>query len=315
MPDAARLAPFVSDTFESTPEYEPLRRAVVADDWELAEAHLATLAAPVVTYTLADLARERDADEFLVRAAERHPRSPYANVAFAHRSVMRSWEVRSDRPADQVSSEQFARFRDGLLVAERLLIDVCAHDPAFAPAWSLRVVTARGLEVGKAEARRRYARTAALSPGDLPTQAQMLQYLSPKWFGSVEEAGDFARECASAGGPSSALIGLHHIEEWLRADDRAQRAAYLADPATRSEIDAASSRLLASGAGVDPVTVLAHSILSMVLWLAGARQSAFSHADAAGGRQARFPWNYLPNSAARFQAAYAAHRDERKEST
>ncbi|GAA1897419.1 hypothetical protein [Asanoa iriomotensis] len=63
--------------------------------------------------------------------------------------------------------------------------------------WTARLTTARGLEMGQAEARRRYDRLAALDPHHLPGQRQLLQQLCAKWGWSLEDMHAFATEATS----------------------------------------------------------------------------------------------------------------------
>ncbi|MEV6343434.1 hypothetical protein [Actinoplanes sp. NPDC051851] len=134
------------------------------------------------------------------------------------------------------------RVRDlaaGLREAERVLIDAAARTPADPAVWTARLTTARGLELGQSEARRRYDRVAAVDPHHLPAQRRMLRQLCPKWGGSWAAAEAFAHEAsaaAPAGSLSPVLIVDVHLERWLT------EKAHLRADAVRTEVYDAARR-------------------------------------------------------------------------
>jgi len=284
------------ENFESTPEYAPLRAALASNRWEPVEAELARLPFDHLTYALLSLADTAGIEGFLEYAATTFPQSPYARTAMAARCITIGWAARSDAMASQVSQEQFAAFAKWIDTAEQWLFTVCAEFPGFAPAWSLRVLTARALSVGESEARRRYRRLAELSPSDYPAQAQMLQYLLPKWFGSWDAGLAFARDCtrdAPAASNSPAVLALFHLEHWASLGGGKPGTAYMGAPQVYSELqDAAQRSVLHPSHRLDPIGVEARSAFAMAFYTGGHYADARVHIQAIGDRASSFPWTY-----------------------
>lgn len=283
-------------SFESTPEYAPLRAALASNRWEPVEAELARMPFDQVTYALLSLGDTEGIEGFLEYAASNHPQSPYSRTAMAARCIAVGWNARSDSNSSDVSQEQFAVFRQWIDTAEQWLISVCAEYPGFAPAWSYRVLTARALQVGESEARRRYRRLAELSPSDYPAQAQMLQYLLPKWFGSWDAGLAFARDCtrdAPAGSNSPAVLALFHIEQWISLGGGKPGKAYIGAPDVYNELqDAARRSVLHPSHRLDPIGVEARSTFAMAFYTGGHYADAAVHIQALGERATSFPWSY-----------------------
>lgn len=191
------------------------------------EQHLIVAAARSVTgcENLLTVLCGRDASDLLAR------------TMLASRQVGQAWEARGSGRADTVGRDQFATFFAFLEQAEQSLIEVCAREPRFVPAWGVRLVTSRGLELGRSETRRRYQRLSEHSAHDLLAQEQVLQDLLPKWGGSWEQAGGFVWECANQappGSPNASLVVVFHIERWVDGDVDLQ--AVFADPAVRRDV-------------------------------------------------------------------------------
>ncbi len=178
-------------TFDPTcadPALVGLHDAVTCGDWPAIAAFFAGVPDPddrdYVVYVIAET---EGSEEFLRAAADRaEPESTLAVTLYAARLVVVGWNVRGGLRAQYVGREQFDTFHDRLRRAERLLIDVTARDPADTSAWAWRLKTARGLELGQAEARRRYDRLARTAPHMYTAQAQLVQQLCPKWGGTFE---------------------------------------------------------------------------------------------------------------------------------
>jgi hypothetical protein len=233
-----------------------------------------------------------------------YPRSPVAATALAMRYTTLGWTARTHSAANQVSSEQFSMFSRWLERSERMLVEVCAEHPRFAPAWAARITNARGLELGMSEARRRYTHLARLTEHSYPAQVQMLQFLLPKWFGTVEAATEFAQDAARAAPPGSdsgALIALLHIERWAQLGQR-DGQAHLASPAVHAElVEAASRSVLHPEHRPGPVGVQTHGTFAMAFWLGGHPADAARHLGLIGRRASEFPWRYALDSAAQLE--------------
>ncbi|WP_144125211.1 hypothetical protein [Catellatospora sichuanensis] len=249
-----------------------------------------------------------EADAFLAQAAQAQPSALLPKVLLGARAVGLAWQARTGARAQQVSREQFDGMHAHLRRGERLLIEVTARDPADGAAWALRIINARGLELGQAEARRRYDRLAMHHPHMHGAQAQLLQQLCPKWSGSWEAAFAFARACAAAapeGGPNAVLIAHAHVEYWrdLRGSER---AAYFRRPDVAQElVEAAARSVLHPSFRPDYGWVGAHNHFAAVFSLAGDHRRARVHFEALGDLADRAPWAYLGDPAEQF-ARYRA---------
>lgn len=281
-------------TFESTPEYAPLRAALATNLWPPVETELHRMPPEHAGYALFLLGQVDGIEAFLQYAADNHPRSPYARTALASRFAMLGWKERESAPS--LDPTQPSLFQQWMNTAEQWLIAVCAEYPDFAPAWSFRVLTARALPVGESEARRRYRRLADLSPNDYPSQAQMLQYFLPNWMGSTELALAFARECARdapLGSNSPAVIALCHIEHWYSIGRGKPGRAYMGSPAVHNELmEAAQRSVLHPSHRLDPIGVEARSAFAMAFYAGGHFADAAVQLQSLGDRATSFPWYY-----------------------
>ncbi|MFF2197767.1 hypothetical protein [Streptomyces sp. NPDC058157] len=259
------------------------------------------------------VAETPDCGDFLRATVAARPGDPLFRTLYANHLIRAGWNIRSGARAEHVSREQFDSFHAHLRRAEVLLIDVCAEYPAYALAWYLRVTTARGLELGQGEARRRYERLAEHHPHHYSGQSQLLQQLCPKWSGSWEEAEGFARACAEAapeGGPQGALVAVAQMERYLeiqRDEDTHAAETYLREPAQHTALLAAAARsVLHPAARTDAFHhVGAHNAFAAAHSAAGRHAEAAPHFRAVGDRATEFPWGYLNADHA---AAFTRHR-------
>jgi hypothetical protein len=236
MPSARRF-----DQAAAFPELVELRESVRAADWTAIELFFAGLPDVDMTAFAAHVVAEvTGAEEFLAEL----PPSPLARRLLAARLIAKAWEIRSAKRATHVRRDQFIGMRAQLLKAEPILLELTAEDPGDVVAWVFRLRSARGLEVGQSEARRRYDRLARFAPHSFAAQSQLVQQLCPKWSGSWEALHTFARECldaAPAGSLSPAVVGEAHLEHFIELDG-AEQTGYLRKVAVQQEIIAAADK-------------------------------------------------------------------------
>lgn len=299
----------VFDPAAAYPEAGVLRSAAEAGDWPTVSGFFTRFTEPDEhSFGIGTTMSVPAAEPMLRAVVEREPRSELARVLLAAQFIQRGWTIRGSGRATGVSREQFAAMHEHLRRAEQLLIDVTAREPANAAAWWLRLTTARGLELGQSEARRRYDRLTVHHPGFLAAQRNLLQQLCPKWGGSWEAAHAFVRECTTAarpGDPQGVLVPELHLERWLELKADAG-GDYLRQPGVREEITAAASASVLHPAYRSRFgRVAAHSTFAMAFSLIGDLPRAAVHFRALGGRASEAPWHYLPDPV----AAHARHRD------
>lgn len=300
------------------PELAPLRDAAARGDWPATAEFFARLDTEEDrSFAAGCLADVDGVEHYLERAVASGPQDPLPGVLLAERWVRVGWNIRSRAQAAYVSRDQFEQFHTWLRKAEQLLIDVCAEHPSDAHAWTVRVTSARGLQLGHAEARRRYDRLSAHHPHHYPAQTQLLQNVCPKWGGTWETAHGFARTCAAEapdGSHAGALVALAHVEHWIELDG-IERSAYMRGVTVRNDLRfAAQVSVLHKEYRPGFHGIDAHSAFALAFSLGGHHADALPHFLELGDRVSESPWSYLPDPSAAFvkyrKAALSAARGE-----
>jgi hypothetical protein len=267
-----------------------LVKAVRARDWPRLDRLFAGLAPGIDrAYAVAAVAEVAGSEKFLARLVDTERSSSLPRLLLGDRYIKLAWKARSGYFAQYVSREQFEVFFDYLNRAEQLLASVTADEPDNATGWSLRLVTARGLEFGAAESRRRYDRVAALLPDPIFAQRQLLQTLCPKWDGSIDELVAFTRECVSAAADGSMSAGLTvemAFERMAAAEDgRPLRATAMLEECAEAERRSTGHpawRQL-------PGAIVTHSSFAYYWSVSGQWARAHPHFEIVG-RRLVFPW-------------------------
>ncbi|MEV0896155.1 hypothetical protein [Actinoplanes sp. NPDC049802] len=280
------------DPATAYPKITSLRTALDAGDWPACR-ELLDAADPVERTCLIDaVSDEKGLEDFLRGVLRGDPGDGTAGALLGRHLAVAAWDIRTDARAVHVSREQFAAFRAGLVEAERVLVDAAArspHDPAI---WTTRLLTARGLQLGLSEIRRRYGRLAEIDPHHLPGQQQMLQSLCAKWYGDVAQAYEFAKEAADAapaGAPNPVLLAIAYIEHSDVVTDTDRIRAELREAAQRSVWHPDFRRTHG--------WVQVMSTFAMAFGVLGDHPAAASLFDALDGLGSRWPWEYLGDPA------------------
>ena len=289
----------VFDPAAAYPEIATLRTALGRRDWPACRA-LLDAAAPSDRSALIKVGgREKELEDFLREVLRSDPADGAAGAMLGVHLTDIGWAVRTSARAKNVSRSQFDVFHHWLRRAEMVLIDAAARTPDDPAVWVARLPPARGLELGRAEARRRYDRLAAIDPHHLPGQLSFLQQLCPKWSGSWELLHPFCREAMLAtppGSPHAVLVADGHIEHWLdlAQDDLVAGRRYLAAEPVRTELYQAAHRSvwhLEFGRTYGWLAAL-HSF-AFVFSLLDDHRAAASLFTAIGNLGAESPWHYL----------------------
>ncbi|MFJ8947019.1 hypothetical protein ACIRG4_27920 [Streptomyces sp. NPDC102395] len=293
------------DPYDNMPELIPLRTAAQSGDWPSVRAYIARLdSIHRVNSAVSLVADVPGVENMLERAVREQPGDPLPRTLLAQRYVYIGWDIRSAARAEHVSRDQFDQFHSWLRRAEQLLIEVCAEQPSYTPAWNARLTTARGLELGQSEVRRRYDRLSAHHPHDYHAQTSLLQQLCPKWGGSWEAAHGFAQECAKAapdGYANAALVADAHIEHWLELGG-SEGAAYLRGVPVHDDLRfAAHASVLHPDHRADWNSIGAHSTFAFAFSLGGHFEDAAPHFAFLGNRASKHPWDYMNDPKASFR--------------
>lgn len=229
--------------------------------------------------------------------------TPLARTLRAVRYVTVGWAIRSRFRAEHVSAGQFEQFHDWLRRAERVLFDVCSEHPGYVPAWEARITTARGLELGSGEARRRFDRLAALDPQVFAAQRVYLQQILPKWGGTWEDASRFVEECTAGATPGSLgpLLAVDlAVERWLDGER-------IVPPAMLDRVrQAAMSSVWHPEHPRTAATATAHANLALLFTVAQQWTDAAPHFQALGDAPVEGMWGYHPGEP---EVNFRTHRD------
>lgn len=278
------------DLVDHYPDLAPLRRALHAEDWPAVVAFFDQLPEhDDPTVATAMVAETKGVETFLRTAGGGPAESTLAGTLLGARLVWMAWEARGAARARYTSNRQFASFHEILREAERVLGDVTTEEPGNIAAWTARLRTARGLQLGQAEANRRYERAAKARSDPFYAQLTHVQQLCPKWGGSLDTLLSFARRCAETSPPGSlnaAAVADAHLEFAYESG-----IAHLRSPAVLDEIRDAVARSVGHP-DYRPVHgwVQAECSFSYVLWLAGDLSGAAARMAALGNRITIYPF-------------------------
>jgi hypothetical protein len=301
MPAAPAPPPPTFDPAAAYPELHQLRVALTARDWAGVRAVVDAAPEPAARTMLIRTTSEREGLEpFLRDVLAGDPDDAVAGCMLGAHLIHTGWEIRTGARAQYVSAEQFRLFHEHLRRAEQVLIEAAARNPADVSIWCQRLISARGLQLGLSEVRRRYDRLAAYDPHHLPAQSQLLQSLCPKWSGTWEQMHTFAHECmlaAPKGAPNAVLVVTGHLERWID-DDGGQ---YLHSPFARNEIYEAAARSVwdpgfRHGAG----WVAVRNTFAMVFSMLGDHSAAAAQFAALGRFATKDLWDYLGDPTTEF---------------
>ncbi|WP_155369892.1 hypothetical protein [Catellatospora vulcania] len=297
------------DRAAAFPEVQAVQAWCRQGDWDAVARHFAQLpTADAVYFTVRAVGELPGVMTFVGEVAQAQPSAVLPKLLLAARAAALAWDARTTARAAHVSREQFDEMHEHLRYGEERLLEVTAREPGNGAAWALRITNARGLQLGQAEARRRYDRLAKHHPHMYFAQAQLLQQLCPKWSGSWDAAFGFARRCAAAapeGSLSGALIPELHAEYWLSLRG-GERDAYLRRPEVQREVAEAALRSVLHPAFRPTYGwVGAHSHFAWAFSLAGDHRRAAVHFRALGGLADRYPWAYGGDA----EQQYVKHRD------
>jgi len=290
------------DPTDAYPELRDVRARLAAGDWESVRRMLDEVS-PVgrtmlIRYagTVAESADD-GVERLLREVLERDPTDAAAAAMLGTRLTDVGWRIRTQARAQDVSAEQFRQFREWLCAAEAVLIDGTARNPDDPALWTVRLPSARGLEVGLAEVRRRFDRVV---PNHLPAQRQMLQQLCPKWSGSWELLHPWCHAQMLAtppGAPQGMLVAEGHIEHCFELP-QGTRTDYLTSDSVRDELyEAANRSILHPEFGREFGWVQAVSTFAMVFSLIGDHRSAAAAFALLGELATEYPWDILGDPA------------------
>lgn len=291
-----------------------LRAHLAAGDWRSASALFTTVDHPDDLAFYYRQAGAVDGVQDRIRewvAAEPHSIVPV--LVAAQRYIAWAWEARSAYRAEHVGAEQFRIFFQRLRVAEDLLgmaVGLDGDDPA---PWAFMVTTARGLQLGQDEARRRFGEAVIRYRWHVSAHLQLLQQLCPKWGGSLAAVHDLTQRTVPAmpdGCVLGALAAYAHMEHWMELD--ADGDAYLRQPTVLAELNAAADRSVRHpDYRQRPGWPLAHNMFAWAFVRSGDLRAAAEQFAVVGAQVTEWPWEYADDPVSAFAAARRASRRRR----
>ncbi|MGW4491570.1 hypothetical protein [Streptomyces sp. NPDC004376] len=308
---ASRMARPDFDIASAYPEAAWLRQVAAARDWATVRGYVDGLPRGTNrSFVVSILAEVRGSEEWMRQILATAPDDVLALTVLGAREVKIGWEIRTAASAKHVSRKQFEGLHAHLRLAEQALIRATALDPTFDAAWAERLTTAMGLQLGQAEARRRYDRLSAVHPHHITGQARLLQQLCPKWSGSWEAAHAFARECltgAPEGSLSGGMVAEVHFEHWVSLNAR-ERQEYLRRPEVHAElIEAAERSTLSPHFRPDYQWVTVQGYFAAMFSLIGDHPRAAACFRSLNNLASEYPWTELDGVNA--ADSYIKHRN------
>lgn len=286
----------VLDRAVAYPEIAGLRAALQRRDWPSCRELIDPLEPSARSAALFECGQEKDAEPFLRRVLDAEPADPAATALLGHHLIKVGWRIRTGYTAAHVSRGQARQFHHWLRKAELILIDGAARNPDDPAIWTARLLTARGLQLGLAETRRRLDRALNAHPNHLPALLQFLQSACPKWNGSWDLVHGFARDAAAAAAPGSphALLVVHAHIEHIFGDEETDVFRYLADDAIRAEIyEAAHRSVWHPEFRRDHGWLQALNAFALIFTMLDDRRSAATVFTALGDLADEYPWNQV----------------------
>jgi hypothetical protein len=154
------------------------------------------------------------------------------------RFVDTAWEARGRGYAKTVTDEGWKQFKERLNAARDSLQTAWDLNPRDGKIATRMMWVVLGLQLGRAEMEKWFERAMKADPNNRDACLAMIEYLEPKWHGSMEEMMAFGRACGATKNWRSG-IPLLLPDSYRRAAfyvDEAKRKDFLASPAVYSEI-------------------------------------------------------------------------------
>ncbi len=272
-----------------------LRTALEARNWRAASELFAAVDHPDdLAFYYRQAGEISGVQEWIPEWVAAEPKSTVPVLVAAQRYIAWAWQARSAYRAEHVSQEQFRIFFQRLQVAEDLLrmaVDLDNDDPA---PWAFMVTTARGLQLGEGEARRRFGEAVIRYRWHQVAHIQLLQQLCPKCGGSFEAIHDLAQRTVSEmpdGCGLGVLAPYAHMEHWMELDT--DEYSYLRQPVVVADLNAAADRSVRHpGYERRPGWPLIHNMFAWAFLRAEDWRAAAGQFDAVGDLVTEWPWEY-----------------------
>lgn len=222
------------------------------------------------------------------------PDDPGALLIRAERTVRHAWLLRSSHRARYLSEGQVNGFLHHIAEAEKLMqraIDAGPDDPT---PYEYMLTVARGRGWSHERMESLWADYTALKPQGFDGHWAALQYWCEKWYGSHQEAGEFAAR-AAAEAPNGAFLSVLPLIAAIEENDLDLYADYRTS--TINTYADACLQELASFPDAYPRTVYrVRHVLAYILNRLGRYEEALEQFRAVDGYVDALPWFYFANT-------------------
>lgn len=144
-----------------------------------------------------------------------------------------AWNARGNSYADKVSAAGWRLFAERLEIAAEALETAWAQDPHDVRICVEMLTVELGQGVGRERLEKWFQRGMKIDPTNYELCSSKMQYLRPRWYGSIEDMIAFGRECTMntnySGGIRLMLVDAYN-DAFQEVQDKAERAEYWKQP-------------------------------------------------------------------------------------
>jgi hypothetical protein len=166
------------------------------------------------------------------------------HVLRARHLIDAAWDARGEGLASTVTEEGWRLYHERLQQAEEALEAAWAADQTCITIPVEMVTVCKGLSHDRDTMERWFRRAMEIDGDSLEACDRKLDYLQPKWGGSVEAVVGFGRQCRDTGNWTGGLpLALVHAHQML-ARDLGNKREYYKQPVVRADIESVYRPLL-----------------------------------------------------------------------
>lgn len=174
------------------------------------------------------------------------PRLPLADLIDGQLAIEAAWKARGSGTIDTVTESGYRKFTEELEKADQLLTRAWEQDKSNPVAPTKMLTVCLGLQKDGGEMEKWFQRAMEARPGYFPALRAKLEFLTPKWGGSVNALRSFGRQCLKepTWGDEAPLIVIDvhraiaaaHAWQMPPAEAVAVRAGYWRGPGVWDEV-------------------------------------------------------------------------------
>jgi hypothetical protein len=239
----------------------------------------------------------KDCAADIERWVKKRPDSYVANLFAGVSKTCLAWIARSAKVASSVSEESANQFVTLLDEAADYLIAADKINPDDAEICARAIRVFMGLGVAEENVWSYFNAAASLIPDHLMAHLMMINYLNPKWRGSLEAMHDFANQRVEDTG-SSLLITLKLFaitEEWLyynMNDEMDKYRAFFKQESVQANITALFNNYSEEESGALLIPYV-YNYFAFLFWQMGNKDQARALISKIPGKMTVYPWAYM----------------------